>query len=67
MGNKYKLIDKKINENVGFENVVHDYDFYLHENNILAIKKVEQTTEPKVYNKGKVNESSFEKMKHLMN
>lgn len=67
MGNKYTLVGKKINENSGFENVANEYDFYLFENKISAIKKVEGSTEPKVFNKGKVNESSFSKMQHLMN
>jgi hypothetical protein len=66
MGNKYSLVGKKINENVGFKNISEEYDFYLHENKVSAIKKPKQSTEPKVYNKGKVNESSFDKMKHLM-
>ncbi len=66
MGNKYSLVGKKINENTGFENIAEKFSFYLIENKVVAIEKagvVEKTETPKEV----VNESKFDKMKHLMN
>jgi hypothetical protein len=64
MGNKYSLVGKKINENVGFENIISEYDFYLNENSIFAIEKSKNIVVEK--EQKKINESSFDKMKHLM-
>lgn len=63
MGNRYSLVGKKINENVGFENIVNDYNFYLNENAIFAIEKSKDVIVVK--EEKKINES-FDKMKHLM-
>jgi hypothetical protein len=65
MGNKYSFIGKKINENVGYENVTDVYNFYIFENNVYAVDKKIETN--KKENKVVVNESKFDKMKHLMN
>lgn len=64
MGNKYSLIGKKINENVGYEQIASTYEFYLLENKVYAVRKTEQAIEDK---KQVVNESKLNKMKHLMN
>lgn len=66
MGNKYNLQDKKINENVGFDEIVDKFAFYLVENKIVAIEKAKVIVETKIEVKKNVNES-FNKMKHLMN
>lgn len=66
LGNKYNLQDKKINENVGFNELVEKYDFYLTENKVVVIEKSKVIVETKIKLKGGVNES-FNKMKHLMN
>jgi hypothetical protein len=67
MGNKYALVGKKINENVGYENITSRYDFYLHENNVYAVAKKEEVKTETTEKKQVVNESKFNKMKHLMN
>lgn len=64
MGNKYAFVGKKINENTGYENITEKYDFYLHEGSVFAVEKKKAVVTEK---KQIVNESKFNKMKHLMN
>jgi hypothetical protein len=60
IGNGYSIKNKQMNENVDFKKIVNEYNFYINENKIFAIKKMISEAN------NKVNES-LNKMKHLMN